>query len=490
MAAGTLVSLDMTIANVALPHMQATFAAGPEEIVWVLTSYLVATAIAMPLGGWLATRFGRKRTMLAATLGFTIASFACGAANSLGFMVFARLAQGFFGAGLIPLAQATLVDINPPERTARAMALFGVGTMVGPLFGPTIGGWLTDSFTWRWVFFINVPVGLIALTGLWFSEAEHHRTVAQRFDMFGFITLSLAIGAFQLVLDRGQQLDWFSSTEICIEAGVAVVALWIAVVHMLTTSAPFITPSLFKDRNLTLGLVLSAAMGLVSFAIMPIIVVMQQQLLGWSPLFSGIVGFPRGAGMIISLILVGRMVPIIGPRVSLASGLAVVSWSLFLQADIDLSVDARTMAIYGFVQGFGTGLIFVPLSVIVFATLPPALRTEGAVMYSFTRNIGSSIGVSMLQTQLIQRMAAARSGLVEHVRPDAPLVQWRLPDLDFGVTADLARISGMVMRQASMLAYVSLYQFVGWLLIVMIPLLFLLRPPAPRPAAEPLPIVD
>lgn len=491
MLASTMVAIDTTIANVALPHMQSTMSAGQEEIVWVLTSYLVAAAIATPLSGWLASRFGRKLMMLVSVGGFTAASLACGAANSLGMMVAARILQGVCGAGLVPLSQATMLDIYPPSQHAKAMAVFGLGAMLGPIIGPTLGGWITDTFTWRWVFFINLPFGLLAFLGMWLFERDDHGSRSpQRFDVFGFATVSIAIAAFQLMIDRGQQLDWFDSTEVCLEAGLCLLATWLAVVHMTTARNSFLKPQLFADRNFAVGCLLSATIGVVAFATIPLIVVMMQKTLGYSPLLTGLVGAPRGLGTLIAMLVVSRLIGRLDARMFLGVGLALTALGLLLYARIDLMVDQRALLLAGFVQGFGSGLMFVPLSTIVFSTLSPALRNEGTAMYNLMRNIGSSLGISFLQAELIRDAATTQSHLVEGVRPDAPVVAWRLPDFDLGTIGSVARINGEIMRQSGMIAYLEVYRLVAYIAIAMIPTILLLRRARRAAAAQPLPALD
>jgi len=473
----TLVSLDMTIVNVALPHMQASLNAGADEIIWVLTSYLVASAIAMPLVGWMASRFGRNRIFFTCVAGFTLASVLCGVASSLEMMVCARLAQGACGAGLVPLAQATLLDINPPSRHARAMAVFSLGTMVGPMLGPTIGGYITDTFTWRWVFLMNIPVGLGALAGLWFAtRGMRQAMMASRFDWFGFLAVSLAIGAFQLILDRGHQLGWFDSAEIGIEAGIAALALWCAVVHTMTTPGGFIKPAVFANRNFVLGCLFSAAAGLVCFATAPMIVVMQQNLFGYTPMFTGELGMARSVAMVVGIVLVTRAVNRIGPRIPLAAALMLTALGMGMMAGLTLQADPAFMLVASIVQGMGQGMLFVPMSVIVYGSLAPELRNEGSVIYSLMRMIGASVGLSMIQVRLNETQADAHSRLAAHIRPDAPMVSWQLPDLDLWAPAQALRIQSDIVREASMQGYINVFSMITVATVLLVPLLLAMRP--------------
>ncbi|MFT3966531.1 MAG: DHA2 family efflux MFS transporter permease subunit [Sphingobium sp.] len=490
MLAATMVAVDTTIANVALPHMQSTMSASQDEIVWVLTSYLVAAAIATPLSGWLASRFGRRAVMLWSIAGFTLASLLCGVADDLGTLVAARTIQGICGAGLVPLSQATLLDIYPPDKHGKAMAVFGLGSLLGPIIGPTLGGWLTDYFSWRWVFFINLLLGLLSGVGMYLFQIEARDAKPEKFDLFGFATISIALAAFQLMLDRGQQLDWFDATEVCVYAGILAVSLYLAIVHMCTTRNSFIKPRLFGDRNFAIGCLLSATIGVVAFATIPLITVMMQHLLGYTALRTGMVSAPRGIGTLVSMLLVSRMIGRVDTRLFIFGGLALTAFGLFLYARLDLYADQGALLWAGFVQGVGSGLMFVPLSTIVFATLPQALRNEGAAMYNLTRNIGSSIGISLLQRELFVSTAIGQSRLVEGVRPDSPVAQYAAPDMDFSSLESLARMNGEVARQASMVAYVDTFALTAIIAALMIPAIMFLRPPRRSAKAEPLPAME
>lgn len=487
MIASTMVAVDITIANVALPHMQSSLSASQEQVLWVLTSYLVAGAIATPLSGWLAGRFGRKLVMVVSVVGFTLSSALCGMATDLQTILIARFIQGSCGAALIPLSQAILLDINPPENHAKAMAIFALGSMAGPIIGPTLGGYLTDALSWRWVFFINVPFGILSFIGMLLFVPSTGRTSAARFDMFGFIAISVALASFQLVLDRGEHLDWFDSPEIQIYALVAGLFFYLTLVHMFTAKDTFIRPELFRDRNFAIGSIFSILIGIVAFATIPMIVVMTQTLLGYSAFHTGLVGLPRAIGTLIAMVLVTRLVAFMDIRAPLIAGLVITAYSLLMYAQMDLYVDERALLIAGFVQGFGGGLMFVPLSVIVFSTMPQALRNEGAAMYSLTRNIGNAIGISVLQFYYVHYAAQSRAQLVEGATPDNPAVVMTMPDMDFGSVGDLARLNGEIARQSAMVGDVAIYHLVFALSLLMVPLVLLMRvrkdaaPAAPSP---------
>lgn len=484
MLATTLVSIDSTIANVALPHIQSTVSASAEQIIWVLTSYLIASAIATPLSGWLAGRFGRKRVMLMSVAGFTLASLLCAISNDLPTLVLARAIQGISGAGLVPLSQATLLDINPPENHGKAMAIYGLGSMLGPLLGPTLGGWLTDTYSWRWCFLINLPFGIMAFIGLTTFMAEVRETRLARFDMFGFAALSIALASFQLMLDRGQQLDWFDSIEVRMWAVLLAVSVYFTIVHMFTRKDTFINVEMFKDRNFAMGCLVAMTVGVVALATIPILTVMMQSLLGYTALYTGMIGAPRAAGMILSMFVVTRLIGRIDSKIMLVAGMVLTGISQFMYARTDLSVDPHTLLVDGIVQGFGMGLIFVPLSAIVFATLPSAYRNQGTAMFALTRNIGASLGISLLQRQLTQQQAVVQSRLAEAVRPDAPMLNWNMPGFDLGSNATVAQLTGLISRQASMIAYINVYQLLAVVSFCSLPAIFLMRSPR-RQAADP-----
>ena len=470
-----IVALDGTIANVALPHMQASLLASPEQVVWVLTSYLVASAIGMPLAGWLASRHGRKRVMVIAALGFTLSSVGCGLANSLSMMVAARLLQGAFGAGLVPLGQATLLDAYPPERHGQAVVIAGLGAMIGPLSGPTLGGWLTDALNWRWIFMINVPIGAAAVIGLWSTLPETRTRGMARFDVIGFVTVSMFIGTLQLLMDRGQQLDWFESREICIEAAIVGLFLWLTVVHMLTARDTFVSVEVFLDRNFSIGTVISAAIGILIFATVPIVVVMQQQLLGYSAFYSGLISLPRGFATVFGLLVVGRLMGRVDERVLLACGLVLVALAQWMLSRLSLQTDAIPLLITAALQGCGGGLMIAPLAAISYSTLAPRLRNEGAALYALARSIGQSLGLSVLQALSLRNAAQVGARLTERVTPDSPVVAFAAPGLRFEDGLSARVMAGEIGRQAAMVATMDTMWLVLLLALGMLPLTLLMR---------------
>jgi DHA2 family multidrug resistance protein len=482
MLASIMSALDTTIANVALPRMQGSVSATQDQMAWVLTSYIVAAAIMTPLSGWLAGQIGRNRVFLYSVAGFTVASMLCGLAQSLPQIILARLVQGLCGAALVPLSQAVLLDINPLERHARAMAVWVMGVTLGPIIGPALGGWLTENYNWRWVFYINVPFGILAFLGIlrFLPEAPISKS---RFDFFGFSALSVGIAAFQIMLDRGQLRDWFSSTEIWIEATVAVVAAYLFVIHMLTTTEQrFVSPALFKDRNFLTGNVFIFIVGAVLYATLALLPPLLQDLLNYPVVTTGLVTAPRGAGTLAAMFIVGRLMGKVDIRLIIGTGFALAAVSSWQMTGFDLQMDSAMVVWSGLLQGLGTGFVYVPLAAATFATLTPALRNEGTAIFSLTRNLGSSIGISVVNTLLTRNTQIMHATLGEHVTRYSPVLRARLsggsPSLH-----TLAGLNATVTEQAAMIAYNNDFQLMMVLSLAAIPLVFLLR--KGRGSAEP-----
>jgi DHA2 family multidrug resistance protein len=452
-----LVMIDGTIANVALPHMQASVMASQDQIVWVLTSYLIAAAVATPLSGWLANRYGRKRVMITSVVLFTAASAACGLSTNLEELVLFRLIQGVSGASIVPLTQSLLLDINPPEQHGIAMSIYGMGSLLGPVIGPTVGGWLTDNLTWRWVFFINVPLGVLAFFGMSAFMSETHSRRFARFDFLGFAALGIFLACLQLVLDRGQQLDWFNSWEIRAEAIGAVFFLYILIVHTLTTRDPFVKPGLFRDSNFLLGSVVAMMLGVVIYGVATLLVPMLERLMGYPVMLTGLVTAPRGIGSIIGMLASGLLISRVDPRLMIGGGLALSSLALFQLSHVALSMDSSLVMTSCFLQGIGGGMVFVPLSTVIFSTMEPHLRNEGTSMYALTRSLGSSIGISLLQTVYSRGTTRSYARLVEGVRPDNPALNFRAPMVDLGDPRTAAMAQHEIQRQAEMVSYSSTY---------------------------------
>ena len=491
MLATVIQAIDGTIANVALPHMQGNLSAAQDQITWVLTSYIIAAAIAIPLTGWLTDRFGLKQVFLVSIAGFTLASVLCGLAGSLAEIVLARTLQGFLGAALVPLSQTVLLDINPVQRHGSAMAMWGVGVMVGPILGPTLGGWLTDSWSWRWVFFINVPVGALALYGVWRYIKRRAPLRRQRFDVFGFVTLSLAIGALQLLLDRGQQNDWFSSIETWVELVVLLVSGAYFVVHTALSPAgrSFFDYRLLKNSNYISGAILIFFVGAVVFATRALIPTMLQDLFDYPVFLSGLVTAPSGLGAMLAMLVVARLVPRVDMRLLVGIGFAVTAFSLWQMTHYNLDMTKSAIVWPGIIQGIGTGLVFVPLSAATFATLSPEMRADGTAIYSLMRNIGSAVGIALVQVLLVRNTQIAHAGLVANLAAANPDIHHGplAGTLDWSQPGALAVLDSLVERQAAMIAYVDNFIFMLALTVSAIPLLLLIRKPKSGVALQVLP---
>jgi DHA2 family multidrug resistance protein len=481
MLATIMQTLDSTIANVALPHMQGALSASQDQIAWVLTAYIVAAAIATPLTGWMCDRFGQKNVFMASIGGFTVASALCGMSDSLAEIVAARLAQGVFGAALVPLSQVVLMDINPREKQGQAMAIWGMGVMVGPILGPTLGGWLTDSYSWRWVFFINVPIGLLAIYGMWIYIRPVPGARRMSFDVFGFATLSLAIGSLQLLLDRGQQNDWFSSTETWIELIAMIVTATYFVAHTALTPAnrSFVDYRLLKNQNYVTGLLFIFIVGLVLYATRALTPTMLENLLDYPVATTGLVTAPAGIGTMIAMLIAGRIIGKVDLRLTLFVGFAVTAFALWQMAHYSLDLSQSNIIWPGLIQGIGTGLVFVPLSAATFATLNVEMRAQGTALYSLIRNIGSSIGISLVQTMLVRNTVIAHAALTDRVTSANPA--WNNPAVaaafDLHTAGGAAFLDGAVTQQAAMIAYIDDFWLMLFLTVLVIPLLLLIRPP-------------
>jgi DHA2 family multidrug resistance protein len=476
--AGTVMQiLDTTIANVALPHMQAALGATQDSITWVLTSYIVASAVAIPITGWLADRIGSRQLFLFSVGLFVAASMLCGIATSLPEMVAFRLLQGVAGAFIAPLAQTVMLDINPPSAHGRAMAIYGMGIMIGPIAGPILGGLLTENFSWRWVFYVNLPVGVLCLAGLWlFLPAKPKQR--RSFDLGGFAFLALALGALQLMLDRGAHVSWFDSPEIWIEAGIAAGSFWLFLVHMLTGKAPLFRPEMLADRNFLAGLLYLFILGLILMAAMALMPPMLQGLFGYPVVDTGILLAARGVGVVITMAISARLTERFDPRLLVFTGFVVTSYSLWQMTGWTLEMDWRPIVLSGFIQGLGVGLVFVPLNVIAFATLPPQYRTDAASLFNLIRNIGASVGISMMAALLARNIQVSHADLAGHV------TEFSLPAdpntaLRMGSAGDAAMtmLNAEINRQAAMIAYLDDFHFMMWLTIALLPLVFLLRKP-------------
>jgi DHA2 family multidrug resistance protein len=479
-------ALDTTIANVALPYIQGSVSASSDQINWVLTSYIVAAAIMTPPSGYLANRFGRKRVLLTSIAGFVIASVLCGISQSLVEIVVFRLMQGLFGAALVPLSQGILLDIYEVEERGSAMALFGISVMVGPVLGPVIGGWLTDNISWRWVFYINVPIGALAFAGISFFVLETKKDALSKLDWLGFGSLSIAIAAMQIFLDRGEQLDWFSSGEIIIEAIVCASAFYIFLAHTFTSARSFVNPRLFLDRNFAVSLIFIFIVGVTYLASLALMTPYLQTLMGYPVMTAGLVMGPRGLGTMFSMFIVGRLIGRVDTRLLLTVGLGLTAWAMYEMTGWTPDVSQWTIVSVGFVQGAGLGFLFVPLTTVAFSTLPAEMRGDGTGLYNLSRNIGSSVGISVVTALITRNTQINHADIAAYVTPfnhafNTPAIMHSLNPL---AAAGRAALDGMITLQAVIIAYTDDFKLLMVLSIAVMPLVLLLRKPAEQASMD------
>ena len=485
MLATIMQALDTTIANVALPYMQGSLGVTLDQVNWVLTSYIVAAAIMTAPSGWLAVRYGRKRIFIIAAAGFTIASILCGLAQGITDMVAYRLLQGVFGAALVPLSQAVMMAIYPPEKRGRAMASWGMGVMLGPIMGPTLGGWLTEYYSWRWVFLINLPFGIATVLGL-MAYMPDTKPREMRFDWFGFATLSLCIGFLQLMLDRGESLAWFESNEIILEAAVAAGAGYLFLAHTFTADKPFVPPAVFRDWNFSLGVFFMFIVGILILASVALITPFVQNVQGYPVLSAGLLLGTRGLGTMASMMVVGRLLSFVDARILIGLGMGCSAFSLWIMTGITPDISAFTIVWTSVLQGIGLGLLFVPLNTVAFATLPPALRTEAASMWTLIRNLGSSIGVSIVIAELTSGTTFMHARLAELVTPFSAGLQLNpQPLLDPSTPEGVAMLDRMVTGQAVTISYQNDFLLMTLMGLLCLPLVLAFRGPKRQMAAAP-----
>jgi MFS transporter, DHA2 family, multidrug resistance protein len=489
MSATLIQVLDTTIVNVALPHMAGELGATTDQISWVLTSYLVSSAIVMPLTGYFADTLGRKRYLLVSIVGFVAASALCGIAQNLAQIVSFRLLQGVFGAALVPLSQAIMSDAYPTEDRGKAMAIWGMGVMVGPVLGPTLGGWLTDIASWRWTFYINVPIGALS-----FFLATQYVTdtgrKARRMDWTGLILLGSGIAGLQYMLDRGTQQDWFAANDIRAAAVAAVAGIAGFVIHSLRRGhGALFDLRIFRDRNFAIACVAMAALGLGLFGGLVLQPILLEGLLGYPIVTTGLVMAPRGLATAVSMMIVGRLVGKADPRLIVGTGMVISA--IGSQAMTDYSLDVSTLWIIwpALLQGIGLGLIFVPLSTIAYATLDRSRMAEAAGIYSLVRTIGAAAGISIVTTLLTRQAQVIWNELGGHVTKYNPALVEYLRSLHLTPTDPhaMAIVAAQIAQQAEMSAMLDVFKVTTWSFIGMLPLVFLLRrnknAPAPSAAA-------
>ena len=474
MSATIMQAVDITIANVALPYMQGSLSASLDQVSWVLTSYIVAAAVMTAPMGWLSDRFGRKTIFVSCAAGFTFASFLCALAQNIEQIVLFRVLQGMFGAALVPLSQSVMLDIYPAEQRTQAMSIWGMGIMVGPIMGPTVGGFLTDWYSWHWVFLINLPIGIITVLGLLAFMDETKPKQHLRFDWFGFLALAVGIGSLQLMLDRGEHVGWFDSWEIVIEAIVACAGYYFFLAHSLTTPEPFFRFAIFADKNFLSGCFFMVIIGCVLFSTMALVVPFLQNMLGYPIIESGLLLASRGVGTLIAMFALNRLMPLIEPRWLVMTGLILTAATLQQMALFTGDTSRNTIVWVSVIQGIGIGLVFMPLNTVAFNTLPVHLRTDGTAILTLIRNVASSIGIAYVIANLTRTTTAVHARLAEHITPFNDAL--RAPDvarvLDLSTDAGRMLADQMVTREAAFIAFANDFTILMWLTIASIPFVF------------------
>ncbi len=474
--------LDATIANVALPNMRASLGASSDQISWVLTSFIIAQGIATPLTGWMSDRLGSRRLFLGATVAFLMTSAACGAATTLPAMVAFRTLQGISAAFLAPMAQTILFDVNPPSKQGMAMGIFGMMIMVAPITGPALGGILTEYLNWRWIFYVNLPLGIPALAILWWLLPS--RPIERRkFDLLGFTAIAIGLGAMQLVLDRGQHKDWFQSREIVIEAIICISAFWIFIVHTRTSPNTLFRRELFANKPFLFGLAFMMMIGISIIGLSAVLPMLFQSIYGYSVIDSGLMLAPRGFGVMIASFGCAYLIRRVDYRLVICIGYLVSAWGMWSMTSWSLEMDQRLIYATIFVQGIGMGMIFSPMNIMAFSTLSPLVRPDGSSLMSLGRSLGGSVGISILVTVL------ARSQQVSHADIGAHVTSTSVPGFDWSGTIDrmggagggvMAMIESEVTRQAVMISFLNSFLLLAVMLLFFAPLPFLLSRNLPQ----------
>jgi MFS transporter, DHA2 family, multidrug resistance protein len=488
--------LDTTVVNVSLPHIAGNLSATIDESTWVLTSYLVANAIVLPMTGWLARHFGRKRLLMTSVAGFTISSLLCGIAPTLPFLVAFRLLQGATGGAMQPLSQAVLLEAFPPHERGKAMGFWGLGIVVAPIIGPVIGGWLTDTYSWRWVFYINLPVGVVSLimTKLYVFDPSYLRQETARIDYWGIGLLALWIGTLQLALDLGQERDWFSSVFISTLIFMSVGGFIAFLVRELTVREPVVDLRVFKVRSYSTGVFLMTTLGFVLYGSLVLLPIMLQTLLGYPSLQAGIAMAPRGLGSLIGMPLVGMLIGRFDARKMVAFGLIIGAGTLFWLGELNLNAGYWDIFWPQFFQGFGLSALFVPLTTISMDPIPRERMGNATSLFNLMRNLGGSIGIATTGTLLARKQQEYISLMGTHVTPYSPQAQSWIESLRQGFMASgsdpataahraYAAVFGAVQRQASMVSFVHVFRLLGIIFLLLLPLVLLMRRPRGPAAA-------
>lgn len=490
--------LDTTVVNVSLPHIAGSLSATVDEATWVLTSYLVSNAIILPITGWLANYLGRKRLLMISVTGFTISSFLCGFAPTLPLLIFFRVIQGAAGGALQPLSQAVLLEAFPPEDRGKAMGFWGLGIVVAPILGPVLGGWLTDTYSWRWVFYINIPVGIatIVMTQLFIFDPPYIRRSSNRVDYWGMGMLAVGMGALQVVLDKGQQEDWFASHWITGLLWLAIISVVVFVFYELRIHAPVVNLRVFKDRTYSTGVFLMTVVGFVLYGSLVLLPIWLQTLLGYPSLQAGIALAPRGLGSFLAMPVIGIIMPKFDPRKFLASGFLLAAATLFAFSRLDLNAGYWDFFWPQFVQGVSLGLLFVPLTTITMGLIPKEQMGNATSIFNLLRNLGGSVGIAMATTLIARYQQVHTNILISHVTPYNLRAQRVLGGMQSAIAAQgsdpvtasrqgLAGLFGVVQRQAAILSFLDVFRLLTIMFLLSVPLVLLMKKPKKGAGAMP-----
>jgi DHA2 family multidrug resistance protein len=471
-----LYAMTVTIANVSLPQMQGALSATQDQIAWVVTANIVATAVATPLAGWLVSRFGRRQVCCVGVVAFGAASLGCGLADSLEELVLFRVLQGAVGAPLVPASQAIVLDTYPQRSHGAVIAIYGMGSVLGPILGPVVGGYLSETYNWRWVFYMIVPFSAIAFLGTWLFIRDRESPTRVRLDWLGFLLLSGMLASLQLMLDRGERADWFEAWEIVAYAALAVIALYAFVVHSATTDQPFLRPALLRDRNFTIGLVLIFVFGMLNFTPMTLVPPLLQGVSGYPDSVIGFVLGARGLGTMIAFFLM-IFASRLDPRAMIGFGFLLQAFAGWQLTQLDMNPSAETVFWPMLLQGFGVGVLWVPITMVSFATLKPEAVAEGSAVYHMVRNVGSSIHISLSITLAVRMSRTSYAELAPAVSPynEALSLPWVTGGWNVHEPAGLAALGREVARQAAMIGYLDAFVFFIATSLVVLPLVLLVR---------------
>ena len=480
--------LDTSVATVSLPHIAGNLSATNDEATWVLTSYLISNAIVLPSSNWLSSRLGRKRYQLLSVSMFTLASMLCGASTSLAMLIVARVLQGAAGGGLQPVSQAVLLESFPLNKRGQAMAVFGMGIIVSPLLGPLMGGWITDNYTWRWIFYINVPVGILALIMInaFVEDPPYlHRNTGAKIDYIGLGFLAIALTSIQVVLDKGQEADWFGAIWVRWFVAVAAVTLLTFIVHELRTPTPIVNLRILANRNLATGTFMIGLLGVIIYGTTAILPLFLQELMGYTAYKSGFAVSPRGIGAILSMILAARLIGRVDERLLLTIGILIRGASLFMLGDLNFSMSMSSIIWPNIVNGFANGFLFVPLTTMTMKTLPRELTGAGTGIYNLLRNLGASLGISMVTTLMVRGQQSHQNVLAASLNPSNSLYQNALGRLtrylviQGGTAQGAAMAMGVLyrdlLRQASLCSYIDDFRLLGILSVSCLPFILFFR---------------